>query len=101
MEAQVYTDLLLYPQAAGFTGPLLRLWITDALEDVREYINYLPDEILPIACAGLTRDLVLIRINKLGAEGITATSQSGISETYTNGMPVDIRRRLNRLRRAK
>ena len=99
MEEQVYTKLVLYPQTQSLSEALLKSWIKDALDDVRGYINYLPDEVLPPACSSIVLDIVLIRINKLGSEGITSTSQSGVSETYSNGMPVDIRRRLNRLRR--
>jgi|LGVF01.2.fsa_nt_gb hypothetical protein len=101
MENQVYKNLRLYPQTQSLREALLKSWIKDALDDVRGYINYLPEEILPPSCSSIILDLVLIRINKLGAEGIVSTSQSGVSETYSNGMPVDIRRRLNRLRRVR
>lgn len=101
MEEQVYTELILYPHIAGMDETFLQLLIKDAMDDLRDYINYLPEEILPYSCSSLIRDLVLTRINKLGTEGISSTSQSGVSETYSDKLPADIRRRLNRLRRVK
>lgn len=71
--------------------------ITDAITDVKTYTNR--TEELPVACETIIKDLVMIRVNKLGSEGIASESFSGVSQSYENDLPSELKRRLNKYRR--
>ena len=45
--------------------------------------------------------LTVIKLNRLGTEGVTAESFSGVSNTYLEGWPQDIIDALNRKRKIK
>lgn len=73
--------------------------INDTIGDVREIINYGENEELPSKCISIVKDLVIIKCNKLGSEGITSESYSGVSQSYIDDIPKDIKKKLYKLRK--
>jgi len=49
----------------------------------------------------LVEELVIIRYNKLGSEGLQSESYSGISQTFIQDIPEAIKSQLNKYRRLK
>ena len=61
---------------------------------VADYINYQDGDEFPQPCIVLAKDLVKIRINKMGAEGLESQNYGTHSEGYIDGLPDDIKRKL-------
>jgi len=89
----------------------LLLGITDDIKDnqlnyliniterkVLDYCNILE---VPLEAESIVEELVVIRYNKLGVEGIQSESYSGISKTFISDIPSDIKTQLNAYRRLK
>lgn len=75
---------------------LLSIYIEDAEEEIKEYLNV--DEI-PKKAESIVRDLVVIKYNKNGSEGLESENFSGVSQSFIGGFPKDIEKRLMRLRK--
>lgn len=74
--------------------------IRDSISDVRTMLNYDEDEDLPDGCISAVKELVLIRYNHDGVEGISSESQSsGGSTTYMDGLPDRVKRTIRKYRR--
>ncbi|MEG1415684.1 MAG: phage head-tail connector protein [Clostridium sp.] len=73
--------------------------IKDTIEEVKEYINFTDGDTMPLGCEGIVKDLVIIKYNKQGSEGLQSESYSGVSQSYLDDIPKDIKRRLNRYRK--
>lgn len=43
-------------------------------------------------------DIAVVKLNKLGNEGLSSTSASGMSDNYLDGYPISIIRQLNSLK---
>lgn len=86
MEEQILESLLL---RKGITDELLlRDMIQDSMDELRAMLNYKADEEIPQECSSVVKELVLIRYNRDGTEGIVSESQSsGGSTTYTDELP--------------
>ncbi|MHC1723983.1 MAG: phage head-tail connector protein [Aminipila sp.] len=78
---------------------LLKDLIMDAITDVRTFTNISKDEELPGGCEIIVKDLVVRKINRLGSEGLTSESHSGVTQTYESAVSEDIKKKLNRFRR--
>lgn len=99
MEEQLLMELGHYPGFGTLDQALQKYLIEDAIAEVMSYINAAESETLPPSVKYIVKELALIRFNKLGAEGISSTSQSGISESYIEDLPAGIRRQLRRIRK--
>ena len=75
---------------------LLSIYIEDIEEEVKEYLNI--DEI-PKKAESIVRDLVVIKYNKNGSEGLESENFSGVSQSFIDGFPKDIEKRLIRFRK--
>ncbi|KMT21592.1 phage head-tail connector protein [Clostridium cylindrosporum] len=73
--------------------------IKDTVEEVKEYINFSEGDLMPLGCESIVKDLVVIKYNKQGSEGLQSESYGGISQSYLDDIPKDIKRRLNRYRK--
>lgn len=81
---------------------LVRDMIQDCISDMRSYLNYKDDEELPDGCIPAVKEMVLIRYNHDGVEGIASESQSsGGSTMYTDNLPDKVKRIIRRYRRFK
>jgi len=77
---------------------LITLLISKSTQQVLSYCNLLE---LPLTMESIVEELVIIRYNKLGSEGLQAESYSGISQTFLSDIPLDIKTQLNAYRKLK
>lgn len=72
--------------------------LEDAESSILDYTNRttIIPEIKPIQ-----RELALIYYNRIGLEGISSQSQGGISIQVSDGLPKEIKSRLNRYRKVR
>lgn len=89
--------LLLGDAAANYTDAQINLCYRMALTEVEEYCNRSADSVLELMAERIT----IIKLNRIGTEGISAQNFSGVSETYIDGLPADIVEVLNRKRKIK
>lgn len=75
--------------------PLLEDYIKDITEDVLELLNKTE---LPKKAEGIVKDLVIIKYNLNGSEGLKSESYSGVSQTFIDDIPNDIMKKIRRLR---
>lgn len=95
----IVTALKLRPGISNLSTDLLVDIVQDVITNVAEYINLDEGLDIPVSCVSIVKDLVVIKCNKLGAEGLSSTSNSGVSENYVEDIPKDILRKLRRYRK--
>lgn len=96
---EVLQSLKLRPGISNLSDDLLKDFIQDSFSDVSEYINLEDGLEMPIGCISIVKDLVVIKVNKIGSEGISSESYEGVSHNYIDGIPKEIKARLRRYRR--
>ena len=89
--------VLLGDAANSYTDAQIGLCLKLALAEVEAYCTRDIDYELEIAVLGIAK----IKLNKLNAEGLASQSFSGVSESYIDGYPDDIKALLNRKRKLK
>ena len=89
--------LLLGEAAANYTDEQITLFYSMAIGEVEAYCNRKLDAELEMIAQRITA----IKLIRLGTEGITSQSFSGVSESYLDGYPADIQAVLNRKRKVK
>lgn len=89
--------VLLGDAANSYTDAQIGLCLKLALAEVEAYCKRDIDYELEIAVLGIAK----IKLNKLNAEGLASQSFSGVSESYIDGYPDDIKALLNRKRKLK
>lgn len=88
---------LLGDASANYTDAQITLCLNMAKAEVETYCNRLLDAELEL----ITQRIAVIKLYRMGSEGLSGQSFSGISETYADGYPADIMAVLNRKRRVK
>lgn len=89
--------ILLGERASNYTDAQIGLCVKRALMEVESYCNRTVDyELEAVVC-----DIAMIKLNRLGTEGVAAQSYSGVSENYIDGYPAEIQKVLNRKRKIK
>lgn len=99
IQEEILQSLKLRPGISNFSDELLKDLILDSFNDVAEYINLTLGEEMPLGCISIIKELVVIKINKLGSEGISSESHEGISQSFIEGIPSDIKMKLRRYRK--
>lgn len=89
--------LLLGAAADNYTEAQIGLALKMALLEVEDYCNREVDASLEL----LAEKIAVIKLNRLGTEGLAAQGYSGVSESYIDGYPADIVAALNRKRKIK
>lgn len=89
--------LLLGDAAANYSDAQINLCYRMALADVEDYCRRDADDILKFAA----EKIAVIMLNRMGTEGLSSQSFSGVSENYIDGLPQDIKAVLNRKRKIK
>lgn len=89
--------ILLGAAADNYTEAQIGLAYKIALLEVEDYCNREADASLEL----LAEKIAVIKLNRLGTEGLTAQGYSGVSESYIDGYPADILAALNRKRKLK
>lgn len=89
--------LFLGEAAANFTDAQMGLALKFALAEIEAYTKRTPDYELEIVALQIAK----IKLNRLDTEGLAATGFSGVSESYIDGYPEEIKAVLNRKRKIK
>lgn len=80
---------------------LLKDLIKDSIQDVKDFINCSDEEELPSGCISIVKELVIIKCNRLGTEGLSSQSASGVSENYSDDIPKPLKKKLYRYRKLR
>ena len=89
--------LLLGDAAPNYSDALISLVYKQTLAEVEDYCNREFDTTLEYAAQQIT----VIKLNRMGSEGLASQGYSGVSESYLNDYPANIKALLNRKRRLK
>lgn len=81
-----------------YTDELINLFIEDTITEVKVYCNR---EDIDTELESVIRRIVIIKLNKINAEGLSSQAFSGVSESFIDGYPQDIVSILNRKRKLK
>ncbi|MBB6622238.1 phage head-tail connector protein [Clostridium gasigenes] len=95
----ILASLKLRPGLTEMKDELLLDLIEDTIIDVQDYTNTEEGFIMPKGCIGIIKDIVVIKANKLGAEGLASESYSGVSQSFLDDLPKDLFRKLKRFRK--
>ncbi len=76
---------------------LISLILNKAIKEVELYTNEKYNE----KFNNVVVDIAVIKLNKLGTEGLLSQSYSGVSESYSDEYPAYILNQLNKLRNKK
>lgn len=89
--------LLLGDAAANYSDAQIALALKLALAEVEAYCGREADTVLELAA----QEIAIIKLNRLGSEGLASQSYSGVGESYVDGYPAHIKATLNRKRKLK
>lgn len=89
--------LLLGEAAANFSDAQINLAYKLALAEVEEYCNRDADTALEL----VAEQIAVIKLNRMGTEGLASQSYSGVSESFIDGYPAEVQAVLNRKRKIK
>ena len=101
MKSKIQQSLLMRPDMIG-REILIDDMIEDTISDVKGYLNYRDDEELPMSCKSIVQELVVIKLNRMGSEGLQSESLGGsnaVNQAFINGIPNEIKSRIRRFRR--
>lgn len=83
--------------ADNFTDAQIGLAYKLALAEVEAYCCREADSTLEL----MAERIAIIKLNRIHTEGLASTSFSGVSESYIDGYPAEIKAVLNRKRKIK
>ena len=89
--------LLLGEAAANYSNAQISLAYKIALNEVEEYCKRDAD----IALELIAEQIAVIKLNRMGTEGLASQAYSGVSESFIDGYPDEIKAVLNRKRKVK
>lgn len=89
--------LLLGEAAANYSDAQISLAYKIALNEVEEYCKRDAD----IALELVAEQIAVIKLNRMGTEGLASQAYSGVSESFVDGYPDEIKAVLNRKRKVK
>lgn len=89
--------ILLGDAVANYTDAQISLAYKMALTEVEAYCGRDADEALLFAA----ERIAVIKLNRLGTDGLASQGFSGVSESYVDGYPADILALLNRKRKLR
>lgn len=89
--------ILLGAAAENYSDAQIGLCAKQALAEVEAYCN----RTLDYELEAIAQRIAIIKLNRLNTEGLASQSYSGVSESYIDGYPADIKAALNRKRKIK
>lgn len=89
--------ILLGDAASNYSDAQIGLCAKMAMAEVQGYCNREIDYELEI----IVERIAIIKLNRMNTEGLASQSYSGVSESYVDGYPADIKAVLNRKRKIK
>jgi hypothetical protein len=89
--------LMLGEAATNYTDAQIGLALKLATNEVESYCNRELDATLEL----MAQQIAVIKLNRMGTEGVASQSYSGVSESYIDGYPAEVVAVLNRKRKIK
>jgi hypothetical protein len=89
--------VLLGAAADNYTDAQIGLALKMSIQEVEDYCNRELDPSLEL----IAQKIAVIKLNRLGTEGLASQGFSGINESFIDGYPADILAVLNRKRKIK
>ena len=89
--------IMLGDAAANYSEAQIGLALKMAIAEVEDYCHRELDYSLQL----IAERIAIIKLNRMGTEGLNSLSVSGMSENYINGYPADIIATLNAKRKIK
>ena len=89
--------LLLGESASNYSDAQIGLALKMAISEVEDYTHRELDYSLQL----IAERIAIIKLNRMGTEGLNSMSVNGLSENYINGYPADILATLNAKRRVR
>ena len=89
--------LLLGDAAANYSDAQIGLALKMAIAEVEDYTHRELDYSLQL----IAERIAIIKLNRMGTEGLNSMSVNGLSENYINGYPADILATLNSKRKIR
>lgn len=89
--------VMLGKAASNFTDAQIGLALEMSLTEVQAYCN----RELDFELENCALRIAIIKLNRMNSEGLASQSYSGVSESYVDGYPDDIKAILNRKRKIK
>ena len=89
--------ILLGDAAPNYSDALISLCYKQSLAEVEDYCKRELDATLEYAAQQIT----VIKLNRMGSEGLASQGYSGVSESYLNDYPANIIKILNSKRRLR
>ena len=89
--------LLLGDAASNYSDDLIGLMLKMAIAEVEDYTHRELDYSLQL----IAERIAIIKLNRIGTEGLNSMSVSGMSENYIDGYPADIIATLNSKRKIR
>lgn len=89
--------ILLGDAAANYSDAQIGLALKMAIAEVEDYCHRELDYSLQL----IAERIAIIKLNRIGTEGLNSMSVSGMSENYINGYPDDIIATLNSKRKIR
>lgn len=89
--------IMLGDAASNYSDALINLCYKQALTEVEAYCNREADIELDL----VADRIAVIKLNRINTEGLSGQSFSGVSESYIDGYPADIKAILDRKRKIK
>lgn len=98
MEERIVKNLML---RSGMDGKeeLLKDLTSDCITELKNYLNYGAGDTLPDGCIPIVKQMVLIKYNQDGVEGIQSEGNSGVSTTYLADLPPALMRQIRKYRK--
>ena len=90
-------NILLGDSAENYTDVQKGLALKRALAEIEAYCG----RALDYELESVAVDIAIIKLNRLGSEGLASQGYSGVNEAYIDGYPANILKVLNRKRRIK
>lgn len=74
-----------------------------ALKDMvqQDFCNYCNCTNIPLEADGVILQMLLVQYNRIGAQGLSSQSFSGVSESFIDGYGDNINKQLNKYRKMK
>lgn len=88
---------LMGDSAANYSDAQMGLALKMAIAEVEDYTRRELDYSLQL----IAERIAIIKLNRMGTEGLSGMSVSGMSESYIDGYPADILATLNAKRRIR
>lgn len=99
MNEEILKSIRLRPNMLNIDKELLNDMISDAIDDVKDYINYKENETIPKSLKSIVKKIVVSNVNRIGYEGVSSQAFSGVSTNFGDILSKDDIRKLKRYRR--